>query len=138
MGVLVHSALSEFQQLNRVANYLNGKRKATMGEHMPDDEPGLVKFSESIADTENPVQAAKYADLFLLCMACVGTVLGSLIGCGMYVHVFVNALRPDFPWLAALLVSVALGGASGCAIVMRILHARQLIGWESREEKSNK
>jgi hypothetical protein len=106
--------------------------------HTPNDEPGLLTFSEAVTETENPAQAAKYADLFLLCMASAGTVLGSLIGCGVYMHFFVSVTNSDFPGLAALLGSVALGGASGCAVVMRFLHARQLIRWESREEKRNK
>jgi hypothetical protein len=105
---------------------------------MLDDEPGLVKFSEAVTGTENPVQAAKYADLFLLCMASACTVLGSLIGCGVCMYFFARVPNPNFPWLAALLGSVALGGFCGCAVVMRFLHARQLITWESREEKHNK
>ena len=42
------------------------------------DQPALVRLSEVVTETEDPVQAAKFADLFLLCMAAVGTVLGSL------------------------------------------------------------
>src|SRR5271169_6661245 len=105
---------------------------------MPGDEPGLVRFSETITETEDPAQASKFADLFLLCMASAGTVLGSLIGCGVYMYFFDGARNPDFPWKAALLGSVALGGACGCALVMRLLHAGQLIRWESREEERNK
>ena len=104
---------------------------------MATDEPGLVRFSETITGTENPEQAGRYADLFLLCMACACTKLGSLIGCGVYMHFVVSAASSDFVWLAALLGSVALGGVSGCAVVMRFLHAKQLIRWESREEKRN-
>jgi len=104
---------------------------------MSKDEPGLVKFSEAVTETENPIQAAKYADLFLLCMASAGTVLGSLLGCGLYMYFFVGFPNPNSLWLAGLLGSVALGGVSGCAVVMTFLHARQLISWESREEKGN-
>ena len=103
--------------------------------NVPNDEPDLVKFSEAVTGTDNPTQAARYADLFLLCMASAGTIIGSLIGCGVYMHFFVSVPNSSFPWLAALLGSVALGGASGCAVVMRFLHARQLIRWESREER---
>jgi hypothetical protein len=97
------------------------------------NEPGLVRFSEAVTATEDPEQAAKYADLFLLCMACVGTVFGSLAGCGLYVGLFASHQNPTPSSMVPLLVSVALGGACGCATVMVILNAKDLIRWETRK-----
>lgn len=97
------------------------------------NEPGLVRFSEVVTATDDPEQAAKYADLFLLCMACVGTAFGSLAGCGIYLWLFANHQSPISSSMAPLLTSVALGGACGCATVMIILHAQDLIRWETRK-----
>jgi hypothetical protein len=98
------------------------------------DQPALVRLSEVVTETEDPVQAAKFADLFLLCMAAVGTVLGSLVGCGLYVALFGGKHGPTLGWMIALLASVALGGTCGGAIVMVILHAKDLIRFEGRIE----
>lgn len=99
------------------------------------DEPGLVRFSEAVTGEEDPVEAAKFADLFLLCAACVGTVFGSVIACVLYLGLFANQQAPTFGWMLLLLGSVALGGASGSAVVMVILHAKDLIRWETRKAK---
>jgi hypothetical protein len=103
-------------------------------EELTRDEPGLVRFSEAVTATDDPVQAAKFADLFLLCMAAVGTVFGSLAGAGFYLALFGGQHVPTFGWMIALLGSVALGGMCGCAIVMVILHAKDLIRFERRDE----
>jgi hypothetical protein len=102
-------------------------------EELTRDEPGLVRFSEAVTATADPDQAAKYADLFLLCMACAGTVFGSLAGCGVYLGLFANHQGPISSSMAPLLIAVALGGACGCATVMIILHAQDLIRWETRK-----
>lgn len=102
-------------------------------EQLDRGEPGLVRFSETVTATDDPEQAAKYADLFLLCMACVGTVFGSLAGCGIYLWLFANHQSTVSSFMAPLLTSVAFGGACGCATVMIILHARDLIRWETRK-----
>jgi hypothetical protein len=102
-------------------------------EELTRDEPGLVRFSEAVTATDDPEQAARYADLFLLCMVCVGTVFGSLAGCGIYLWLFANRQSPFSSSMASLLTSVALGGACGCATVMVILHTHDLIRWETRK-----
>jgi hypothetical protein len=98
------------------------------------DQPALVRLSEVVTETEDSVQAAKFADLFLLCMAAVGTVLGSLVGSGLYLAIFGGQQAPTLGWMIALLASVAFGGTCGCAIVMVILHAKDLIRFERRNE----
>ena len=98
------------------------------------DQPALVRLSEVVTETEDPVQAAKFADLFLLCMAAVGTVFGSLIGSGLYLALFGGQHAQTLGWTIALLASVAFGGTCGCAIVMVILHARELIRFERQNE----
>jgi len=111
---------------------LNGSNDRDL-EELTRDEPGLVRFSETVTATVDPEQAAKYADLFLLCMACVGTVFGSLAGCGIYLWLLANPQSPIFSSMAPLLAAVALGGGCGCATVMIILHAQDLIRWETRK-----
>jgi MFS family permease len=98
------------------------------------DQPALVRLSEVVTETEDPVQAAKFADLFLLCMAAAGTVLGSLVGSFLYLALFGGQHAPTLGWMIALLASVAFGGTCGCAIVMFILHAKDLIRFERRNE----
>ena len=98
------------------------------------DQPALVRLSEVVTETEDPVQAAKFADLFLLCMAAACTVLGSLVGSFLYLALFRGQRAPTLGWMIALLVSVAFGGTCGCAIVMFILHAKDLIRFERRNE----
>ena len=98
------------------------------------DEPALVRLSELVTETEDPVQAAKFADLFLLCVAAAGTVLGSLVGSCLYLAIFGGQHAATLGWMILLLVSVAFGGACGCAIVMVILHAKDLIRFETRNE----
>jgi hypothetical protein len=98
------------------------------------DQPALVRLSEVVTETEDPVQAAKFADLFLLCMAAVGTVFGSLVGSCIYLALFGGQHAPTLGWMIALLASVAFGGTCGCAIVMVILHAKDLIRFERRNE----
>ena len=98
------------------------------------DQPALVRLSEVVTETEDPVQAAKFADLFLLCMAAVGTVFGSLVSSGLYLALFGGQHAQTFGWMIALLASVAFGGTCGCAIVMVILHAKDLIRFERRNE----
>jgi MFS family permease len=97
-------------------------------------QPALVRLSEVVTETEDPIQAAKFADLFLLCMASAGTVLGSLVGSFLYLALFGGQHAPTFGWMIALLAAVAFGGACGCAIVMVILHAKDLIRFEKRNE----
>jgi len=109
---------------------LENTNQAGSPTHQP-TEPELVRFTERLTDTADPDQASREADMLLLFLASGGTVLGTIVGAIVYLSLFATAYAPTVPWMLWLLVSVALGGVCGCAVVMRVLHAKDMIVWES-------
>ena len=97
-------------------------------------EPPFVQVTGYVTDTQDPEQASRMADMLLLFLAAGGTVLGTLLALG----VFFLLTKPHLPtagWITALLASVFLGAVLGCAVVMRLLHAKGMIRWE-RQRRS--
>jgi hypothetical protein len=103
------------------------------GEAADSDEPALVRFTGLITDTPDPDQADRMADMLLLFLAAGGTVLGTILGAALFLY-FSMPHAPAFGWLCALLVSVALSGFGGCAVVMIVLHTKGMIAWEHRRK----
>lgn len=101
-----------------------------------DPEPGLVRITGQITGTSDPEEASRMADMLLLFLTAGGTVSGTFVALGLF-FIATDPHLPTAGWITALLATVFLGGMVGCAIVMRLLHAKGMIRWEHKREAGN-
>jgi hypothetical protein len=97
----------------------------------PSSDPPLLKVTEAIIDTHDAKSASGIADMLLIFLSAAGTILGALLVAMVYVMATVSRAHTG-SWIFQLLVCVGAGGVLGCLAVMGVLHAKDLIEWESR------
>jgi hypothetical protein len=95
------------------------------------DEPGFIEFTGELTDTENPVEASRIADMFLILLAGAATVMGALLGAMAFLAIS-SAATPTFAWKCAVVASVGIGAFCGAGAVMLVLHFKQMVEWEHR------
>jgi hypothetical protein len=94
-------------------------------------DPGLLKFTEALTETPDAKAASGIADMLLIFLSAGGTILGAMLAAIFYVIATASHVHTG-SWIFQLLVCVGGGGVLGCAAVMTVLHAKDLIEWESR------
>jgi len=77
--------------------------------------------------------ASVFIVIFLVLQGALTFNLGNFFGRGL---ADLNPFFTFIPWVFLLLVSVGAGGVIGCLSVMAILHAKELIVWETRHRSS--
>ena len=97
----------------------------------PSSDPALLKVTEAITGTRDAKAASGIADMLLIFLSAAGTILGALLAATIYVMVTASRAHTG-SWVFQLLVCVGAGGVLGCLSVMGVLHAKDLIEWESR------
>jgi hypothetical protein len=97
----------------------------------PTADPALVRFTETLTGTTDAEKADGIADMLLIFLSAGGTIIGVFVAAILYVFATVSNPHTG-SWIFLLLVCVGGGGVIGCLTVMAILHAKELIIWETR------
>jgi hypothetical protein len=97
----------------------------------PSSDPMLLKVTEALTDTPDAKAASGIADMLLIFLSAAGTILGALLVAMVYLMATASRAHTG-SWIFQLLVCVGAGGVLGCLAVMAVLHAKDLIEWESR------
>jgi hypothetical protein len=98
-------------------------------------DPALLRFTEALTNTPDARKAEGIADMLLIFLSAGGTIAGVFLAAILYLFFTASQVR-TVPWMFLLLVSVGAGGVVGCLAVMAILHAKELIVWETSHRSS--
>jgi hypothetical protein len=105
--------------------------KVPLPQSSPFSDPALLKVTEAITGTPDAKAVSGIADMLLIFLSAGGTILGAFLATIIYVMATGSRVN-NGSWIFQLLVCVGAGGVLGCLTVMAVLHAKDLIEWESR------
>jgi len=98
-------------------------------------DPALLRFTEALTHTPDAGKAEGIADMLLIFLSAGGTIAGVFLAAILYLFFTASQVHAA-SWVFLLLVSVGAGGVIGCPTVMAILHAKELIVWETHHRAS--
>ena len=101
----------------------------------PNADPALLRFTEALTNTPDARKADGIADMLLIFLSAGGTIAGVFLAAIVYLFFTASQVHTT-SWMFLLLVSVGAGGVLGCLTIMAILHAKELIVWETRHRSS--